>query len=460
VSPDEPLHSLTPGAHAGGPGAPDSEAPDTEARDTGAPDTGAPDTEAPDVEAPDGAGAGLLRRRRRRTTAEDMESFASRLFSQWSQLREERQEQLAAPVAAHMAVRRPEVPWGVDLAAQWSWRFLVIVAAGVVLAMAVGYLSVVVIPLVIALLIAALASPLVNGLHKVGLPRSVSSLMVVVGGLAFISALLTFAGQQVAAGAHDLAESTVTGIGQIKDWLKNGPLQASDSQIDSYLESTQRALSDWTAEGDLIGQVTEVGSAVSHVVAGLFIALFAVFFFLADGAGIWRWVVRLAPRNARPQVDSSGQVAWLSLTQFVRATVIVATVDAVGIMFFAALLQVPFVAAIGVLVFLGAFIPMVGATVAGAVAVLVALVDQGPWVAVLMLAAVLGVQFVESHGLQPFLMGRWISVHPLGVIVAIGVGALVAGVAGALVAVPLAAAVNAVGQHLAGQAPATEESVT
>ena len=149
--------------------------------------------------------------------------------------------------------------------------------------------------------------------------------------------------------------------------------------------------------------------------------LFSTYFFLADGDRIWAWIVRLAPRAARERVDSSGRVAWVSLTQFVRATVIVALVDAIGITIVAAILGVPFVLAIGVLVFLGAFVPMIGATIAGTVAVLVALVDQGPITALLMLGGVILVQQIEGHILQPFLMGRWVSVHPLAVIVAIGV---------------------------------------
>jgi predicted PurR-regulated permease PerM len=122
-------------------------------------------------------------------------------------------------------------------------------------------------------------------------------------------------------------------------------------------------------------------------------------------------------------------------------------------MIVAAILQVPFVAAIGVLVFLGAFVPLVGATVAGTVAVLVALVAQGPVTALIMLGGVILVQQLEAHGLQPFLMGRWVAVHPLAVILAIATGVLVAGVAGALVAVPLAAALNAVTLHLTAEAP-------
>ncbi|MEO7555059.1 MAG: AI-2E family transporter, partial [Acidimicrobiales bacterium] len=231
--------------------------------------------------------------------------------------------------------------------------------------------------------------------------------------------------------------------------LKDGPFNASDSQIDSFIASTQDAITEQTQNTDYVGRLTEVGSALGHVFAGLFIVLFATYFFLADGDRIWAWIVRLTPRAARSRVDSSGRVAWISLTQFVRATVIVAAVDAIGIMVGAAILGVPFILAIGVLVFLGAFVPLIGATVAGAVAVLVALVDQGPLTALLMLAVVIGVQQVEAHLLQPFLMGRWVSIHPLAIIIAIAGGVLVAGVSGALVAVPLAAAANAVAMHLA-----------
>ena len=344
---------------------------------------------------------------------------------------------------------RAQVPWGLDLAAAWGWRFLVIVAAGLVILKALATFAVVTLPLVVALLIAALVSPLVRAMRRGGLPEGLAALLVVLGGLATVIVLLSFAGQQVANGATDLADQVVQGLDEVRDWLKNGPLNASDSQINDYIASAQDAITEQTKDGQVLAQVTSFGSAVTHVFAGFFIVLFSTYFFLADGERIWAWTVRLAPRAARARVDSSGRVAWVSLTQFVRATVIVALVDAIGISLVAAILGVPFVLAIGVLVFLGAFVPMIGATVAGTVAVLVALVDQGPVTALFMLGGVILVQQVEGHILQPFLMGRWVSLHPLGVIVAIGIGVIVAGVAGALVAVPLAATVNAVVQHLA-----------
>ncbi len=344
---------------------------------------------------------------------------------------------------------RAHVPWGLDLAAAWSWRFLVIGFLVYLVLRTMGFFAVVTLPIVIALLATSLAVPLVRRLSAVGLPRGAAAGVVVVGGLLLVGGLLTFVGQQVANGANDLATSVADGLGQVRDWLKNGPLHASDSQINTYIEQVQTSLTDSAQKGEVFARLTEFGATLGHVFAGFFIVLFSTYFFLADGERIWSWAVRLSPRAARERVDSSGRVAWNSLTQFVRATVLVALADAVGIMIVAAVLQVPFVAAIGVLVFLGAFVPMVGATIAGGVAVLVALVDQGPFTALLMLAGVIVVQQIEGHVLQPFLMGRFVSVHPLGVIVAIACGVLTAGIAGALVAVPLAAAGNAVVQHLA-----------
>ena len=404
----------------------------------------------PDPRAP--APGGRLRRRALRPrSVEEEERLTRRLAQQWSQLRDERERRLTPPELASGADAYPRtaVPPGVELAAAWAWRFLVIVAAGAVIAWTVGYLSVIVLPIVVALLVTALAAPAVDALTRIRVPRGLAALVVVVSGLATVSALLTFVGQQVANGATDLAEQTVAGLGQIRQWLEDGPLNASDSQIDRWINDAQRVITDQTSDGQVVTRLTEVGTTLTHVVAGFFIVLFATYFFMADGQRIWSWLVRLAPRAARPRVDSSGRVAWISLTQFVRATVVVALVDAVGIAGWAWFLGVPFVAAIGVLVFLGAFVPMIGATIAGTVAILVALVDQGPVAALLMLVGVIVVQQVEGHVLQPFLMGRWVSVHPLAVILAIAAGVIVAGIAGALVAVPLVAALNAVVQHLA-----------
>lgn len=391
--------------------------------------------------------------RRRRLFAalgrgDDEDGLTERIVAQWVQARAERRSEPAFTTGPSN-FSRAQVPWGLDLAAAWSWRLIVIVVAGLGLLWTMRYFAVITLPLAISLLFAALAVPVVTALRRIGLPRGPSAGIVMVLGIGTVALLLTFVGQQVAQGASDLADSVVTGLDQVRDWLRSGPLAVSESQLDGYIKEIQGAVTDSTGTDGVVTRVTEVGTAVGHVVAGFFIVLFSTYFFLADGDRIWSWIVRLAPRAARERVDASGRVAWVSLTQFVRATVLVAMADAIGIMAVAWFLDVPFVVAIGVLVFLGAFVPMIGATIAGSVAILVALVDQGPLTALFMLIGVIVVQQIEGHILQPFLMGRFVSLHPLGVIVAIGCGVLVAGIAGALIAVPLAAAANAVAQHLA-----------
>ena len=394
----------------------------------------------------------LKRQQQRRSE----ERFAERFAQQWTAMRVTRVEEPVSIHAGESNYSAARVPYGVDLAAQWSWRLLVVALAGLVVARGIGMFSVVVLPLVIALLLAALLVPLVDVLHRARVPRGVASLLAVLGAIAIIVLLLTFAGQQIAQGANDLAKQVVSGLEQIRLWLKTGPLHASDSQINAYLKSAQDAVT--SSNKQIVSRLTEVTSAVSHIVAGFFIILFATYFFLADGNRIWSWVVRIFPRASRERADSSGRVAWTSLTAFVRATVMVAFTDALGVMLVAAILQVPFVFAIGVLVFIGAFIPMIGALLSGSVAVLVALVAKGPIVALIMLGGVVAVQQLEAHVLQPFLLGRLVRVHPLGVIVAIAMGVLVAGIPGALVAVPLVASLNAVVQHLADSGQAERDA--
>lgn len=426
----------------------------TDSRDT------PPSDETPDGGTQDDSGedTGSYRRwlssTRRRSEGSDEDRLAERIghqiAQQWSQSRGQRYAEPAPVRAGTSNFTRAQVPWGLDLAAAWSWRLIAIAVASLGILWVLDYFLVVTLPIAIALLLAALANPAVSRMRSWGIPRGLAAMVMVVVGLGAVGLLLTFVGQQVADGATDLADSVVQGLGEIKIWLKDGPLKASDSQIEHYIEQAQKAITDRSQDsGQVVTQVTEVGTALGHIFAGFFIVLFATYFFLADGARIWQFFVRMAPGAARERVDSSGRVAWVSLTQFVRATVVVALVDAIGIMIVATILGVPFVLAIGVLVFLGAFIPMVGATVAGTVAVLVALVDQGPITALLMLGGVILVQQIEGHILQPFLMGRWVSVHPLGVIIAIACGVLLVGIPGALIAVPFAAVANAVANHLA-----------
>ncbi|WP_343050359.1 AI-2E family transporter [Nocardioides ungokensis] len=195
-----------------------------------------------------------------RTRAEDDEGLAQRLAHQWAQLRDERRAEPVPITPGRSNFSRAQVPWGLDLAAAWGWRFLVIVAAGYVVFWAVGFFAVVVLPVVIALLITALVSPVVNGMHRMGMPRGLASILVVIAGIGFVAALLTFAGQQVANGANDLADQTVKGLDEIKHWLKTGPLHASDPDQPVHQPGPEGDHAS-TDGGSILGRVTEVGTA-------------------------------------------------------------------------------------------------------------------------------------------------------------------------------------------------------
>lgn len=335
---------------------------------------------------------------------------------------------------------------GMQIASAWAWRFLVIVAAVAVIGYGLQYLSEVVIPVTVGVLLTALLVPVTNALHRARLPRGPAAGITVIGTIALVAGLLTLVGTQIATQFDQLSTQVGEGVQKLRDLAKVN-LNVTDKDITDSLNK----LKDTVMQGGALGQrAAEVGTTATHVVAGLFISLFCLFFFLYQGSQIWAWLVRLFPLQAREKADSSGRKAWVSLTAFVRATIIVAAVDAIGISLGAAILGLPLVSAIGILVFVGAFVPVVGAFVSGIVAVLVALVAKGPVVAIIMLAVVIGVQQLEAHVLQPFLLGRAVSVHPLAVILSIATGVVIAGIVGALVAVPTAAVLNTIVNHLAG----------
>lgn len=353
--------------------------------------------------------------------------------------------------------RRYEVPIGVEIAAAWAWRIVLIGAAGYFVLRLLVHFSEVTVPIGIAVLLSALLIGGVDWLERRRVPRILATFVVVLGLVAALVGLVGLVGQQLSTQFDDLRVSVIEGVDQLRDWARNGPLNLSDAQVTEWIKRAQDASA--ANDREVVSQATAVGSQIGHFVTGFFLALFSLFFFLYEGGRIWSWVVSLFPRAARPRVMSSGRAAWGSLTAFVRATVMVALVDAIGIAGVALLLQVPLAAAIGVLVFLGAFVPIIGALLSGLVAVLVALVAHGPFTALLMLAGVVAVQQLESHVLQPFLMGHIVALHPLAILFAITAGVVAAGIVGALLAVPLAACVNSVVRHLAEGAPVATDGL-
>jgi predicted PurR-regulated permease PerM len=350
---------------------------------------------------------------------------------------------LPAPAAPQSLSSRDDedVPRSLRIATAWSWRLLVLAVMAALVLWLVGRLKDVLIPVSIALLLSALLSPSVGWLRRrARLPRSLAVAVVLIGGIAAVVGVLTLVVTQFVNSFPALAENATAGLRTIQEGLRTGPLHLSNDQFTGIADAVQNWVN---THRDVLtsGALTTATTALDVVVTAILV-LFATFFFLRDGRSIWQFLLRMLPAGARAPMGMAGEASWSSLVSYVRATVLVAFIDAVGIGLALSLLRVQLAFPLAALVFLGAFVPIVGAAVSGAVAVLVALVTQGWVTALLVLAAVILVQQLEGHVLLPIIMGRAVAIHPLAIILAITTGVILAGIMGALVAVPLLAVLN------------------
>ena len=338
------------------------------------------------------------------------------------------------------------IPRGLRIATAYAWRFLVVAAAVGVLVWVVIQLKLLVIPLMVAILVTALLWPAFGWMLRHRVPRWLAIVISVLGTLAIVAGLLWLAIWQITRQYASVQERTVEAIDEFRGYLIAGPLHLTADQIDDLLAQAGSLLQE---QGQLLWSgALSIGTTLGHVGVGALLSLFILLCLLTDGGGIWRWAVRLFPVKARVPVDGAARSGWVMVVSYARTQLLVATIDAVGIGLGAFLLQVPLAIPVAVLVFLGAFVPIVGAVVTGALAVFLALVYNGPVIALWMLLVVLGVQQLEGHVLQPLLMGSAVKVHPLAVVLVVAGGALIAGIPGALFAVPLAAFVNVVAVYL------------
>lgn len=347
------------------------------------------------------------------------------------------------------------LPRAVQIVVAWALAALVVAWAVRSLMDVVGALAAVLIPLAVAVLLAAFLNPLcrwlTRGLH---LHRGVAAAVSVLGLATVLIAGSAFAAAQLASGLTDLTASVTAGVDAVVAWLHEGPLHLSNAQLEQYVARAEQSLQ---ANGSMISDgALAAGTSTIDFIAGTVVCLISTFFFLYDGHRIWSFLTGLLPRGARGPVFEAGRRGWVSLSAYSRTQMIVATADAVGIAGGALLLGLPLVAPLFFIVLVASVVPIVGAIVAGAVSVLMALVVEGPGTALMMLVIVLVVQQIEAHVLQPFLMGRAVDLHPLAVIVAVTAAAYLFGVPGALFAVPLLAFVNMAVRYLLGNDPFPE----
>lgn len=339
------------------------------------------------------------------------------------------------------------VPSGLAIATSWSWRFLVIVAAATVAVFLIVQLNFIVVPLLVAILLSGLVAPLAQFLRRHRFPGWLATLTTLIVFISALTALVWLIVVEIVRDWPSLQRRSIIAYEDFVEFLLQSPLQVSEAQLTEWFDALVVEFnlnSAWLLAGAL-----SLGSSVGSIVVGAGIAIFALIFFIHDGARIWRFMVNLLPRGAQPAVAGASAHGWLTLTNFVKVQIFVAFVDAVGIGLGALFLQLPLVVLIFVTVFLGGFVPIVGAFVTGALAVFIALVYQGPVAGLIMAIIVLAVQQLESQVLQPLVMGAAVRIHPLAVALGVAAGGFLGGIPGILFAVPIIAYVNVFIKYLA-----------
>lgn len=338
------------------------------------------------------------------------------------------------------------VPWGMRVAAEAGWRLLVLAGTLWVLMRVISTIQLVVLAFVAALLITALLQPTVVRLRKTGVPHGFATALTFIAGFAVMGLVGWFVVWQIMENLDTLSERVQDGIDELQRWLLASPFHVTEGQIKDVAKNLREAIGSNTEE--LTSAGLEGVTVIMELLSGILLAMFSTLFLLYDGRKIWHWVLKFVPGAARDGVAGAGPRAWRTLTGYVRGTVIVALIDAIFIGLGLAILKVPMAVPLAVIIFLGAFIPLVGAVVSGALAVIVALVTQGVVTALAVVVVVLAVQQIEGHVLQPLILGRAVKVHPLAVVLSVAAGSLIAGIGGAVVAVPLVAVTNTVVGYL------------
>jgi predicted PurR-regulated permease PerM len=349
---------------------------------------------------------------------------------------------LSSPVQSR---RRAQVPDALVTSASWAWRLLVL---GVAAYLAVQILALLWIPslaIVLAVLFTALLRPITNVLRR-RLPGPLASILTLLLAVAAIAGVGYLIDLRVSQQLPQLTAEVVDTVNGLRRLLASAGITAGVPQIDQI---EQNALS-WVQQhrGDLLGYVGTGAQILIEFGTMVILGLFVTFFLLYDGERVWRWLLGPLPPGPAGRAERAGALAWKTLTGYVHGTAVIAIIHGIVIGGVAFLLGVPLALPLAVIVFLGSFLPIVGALIGGGLAVLVTLGTQG-WVAALILLAVLIVEDqLEAHLLQPLIVGRYVRLHPLAIGLSLAVGTVLGGIVGALVAVPVAAIVYRAGPAL------------
>jgi predicted PurR-regulated permease PerM len=334
-------------------------------------------------------------------------------------------------------------------AAAWSWRILVVLGAFILLVTLLGHLLLLIVPFLLALLSAALLMPIAHWLRRHSVPRGISTLITVLFALAVLGGVGFYVVNRATADYPTLADQSNDAVRQTQDFLVHAPFNLPRSSVDNVGNTITKQIN--SHKGQITSGVIKAGRTALDVVTGAVLWLFLTIMLIYDGDRVWSWVVRLFPRRAEERVRGAGNRMWQTLTGYITGQFFVALFHAVAIGVTLAILRSPLVAPLAVLVFVGSFIPIIGALVFGAFAVIVTLVAGGVVKALVLLIVLVIENQVEGHVLQPFVVGRYVRLHPIAIAATLTAGALLAGLPGAIFGVPLVATINAAAKYLSGR---------
>jgi predicted PurR-regulated permease PerM len=343
-----------------------------------------------------------------------------------------------------------DVPDRLQRCAGWAWRVLVLAAFVLFVGAVALRLELVVVPLLTALLLTALLHPLNRLLMRAHLPRGLSSALTVLLAIAVLGGIGAYVVNRASSQYPALLTQLDVLVAKADHYLRTGPLHLNGGKpgtglgqkLTTYLRERQ---------GQLLSGAVTVGRTVVDALTGIVLTFFLTIFMLYDGPAIWAWITGLFPRRSRATVHAVGEEIWVTLTGYVTGTFTVALFQGALMGVTLAVIGVPLVAPLTVLVFIGGFIPLIGAVVFGGLAVLITLVSNGGTAAVVVLIVLIVANQLESHVLQPFIVGRHVRLHPMAIALTLTSGAVLAGLPGAIFAVPLVASLNAAGRVVTGE---------
>jgi predicted PurR-regulated permease PerM len=350
------------------------------------------------------------------------------------------QARVRAPERRESPAEHNRVPSWLQTGAAWSWRLLLLAVAVYLVARILGILYIVVVPCTAALLITALLQPLQGRLLRAGLHRLAATWITLLIAAAVVGGLITLVANRVSADYPALVSEVKHTTTQIQSWLAGPPLHLKGNSVQKALNGIPGYLS--KHQSVVEGTVVTGGKIASEFLGGLVLMLFVTFFLIKDGERIWAWLLGAMRTGTARRMDRAGHAAWLAVVYYMRGTVAVAAIHAVVIGLALWIMRVPLALPLAVLVFLAAFVPLVGLLVAGALAILVTLAAKGWLDAVILLCVLVVEDQLEAHLLQPQVVGRVIRLHPLAVILSLAAGGVLAGIPGAVVAVPIVAVIT------------------